>query len=93
MIFLVHYILSIANTINTMRESYTMPSSYDTGPTEYAGKEPTFEKKSVAQRDTGERVVIVDYDKDNGLYVVMDSKSSTIYKIHPDKLSEVVQDS
>lgn len=72
-----------------MRERM-MPTGFDTQPSEYAGQEPEFEKRQAIQTTSGEKVIIMDYLKDEGLYVVSNvdkpGVTSPAYKISPDKL-------
>lgn len=71
---------------------FEMPST-DTEKTEYAGEEPQYENKSIMKTEAGEKVVVMSYFKDKGLYVVMNvDKQDTVspaYKIHPDKLTNL----
>ena len=72
---------------------FEIPSNYDTEKSEYAGKDPVHENRKMMQTASGERVVIMSYLKETGLYVVMNiDKPGTVspaYKIHPDKLVEI----
>lgn len=74
-------------------KKFEMPSNYDTEKSEYAGKDPVYENRQVMQTTSGERVIIMNYLKDFGLYVVMNiDKPGTVspaYKIHPDKLVKI----
>lgn len=65
-----------------------MPQNYDSEKSPFAGQEPDFELKSMAQTADGTKVLIVDYIKDQGLYVVSNvgDERSPLYKISPDKL-------
>ncbi|OGZ99903.1 MAG: hypothetical protein A3C07_03095 [Candidatus Sungbacteria bacterium RIFCSPHIGHO2_02_FULL_47_11] len=58
--------------------------------TEYAGREAEYEPRTVVETTDGERIVIVDYLKEQGLYVVSkidkpDVKSS-LFRISPSKI-------
>ena len=70
-----------------------MPSNYDTEKSEYAGKDPVYENRQAMKTTSGEKVVVINYLKEAGLYVVMNiDKSDTVspaYKIHPDKLIKI----
>ena len=70
-----------------------MPSNYDTEKSEYAGEDPVYENRQVMQTTSREKIVIIDYLKDLGLYVVMNidkpGTASPAYKIHPDKLMKI----
>lgn len=67
----------------------------DTGdPTEYAGKEAEYENGRVMLTDEGRKVIIVDYLKDKGLYVIDNldvaaESISPLYRISPDKLRKI----
>jgi len=69
----------------------------DTGAlTEYAGKDAEYEKGSVMLTVEGRRVMIVDYLKDKGLYVVDNldvtaGSISPLYRISPDKLQKIIE--
>lgn len=73
-----------------------MPSDYDTEKSEYAGKDPEYESRQIMKIASGDRVVIMNYLKDEGLYVVMKIDEpgtvSPAYKIHPDKLQKIEED-
>lgn len=71
--------------------SFEMPVGDTSAPTEYAGKEPEFEKGSVMMTFDGKKVFIVDYLKDKGLYVVGRADDSKIpfYRLGPDKLQKI----
>ena len=76
---------------------FDMPSSHDTNPSDYAGQERQYANKSMMQTTSGERVIIMDYLKDVGLYVVMNVDNpgtvSPAYRIQPDKLVKIEKDS
>lgn len=65
----------------------------DTEKTSYANQEPEFEKRSPAETTDGQKVIIVDYLKEKGLYVVSNvdepGTTSPLYRISPDKLKPV----
>ncbi len=67
-----------------------IPSSDDTESSKYAGREQQYENGNMMETVSGEKVVIMNYLKDKGLYVVMNidkpGSTSPVYKIHPDKL-------
>lgn len=73
--------------------NFEIPLNYDTEKSEYAGKDPIYENRQMVQTITGEKVIIVNYLKDAGLYVVMNiDKPGTVssaYKINPDKLIKI----
>ncbi len=78
---------------------YEMPKPEDYGveASEYAGQEPEFENKSVMVTTAGRKVVIMQYLKEKGLYVVMNMDDpagthSPAYKVSPDKLREIEED-
>lgn len=70
-----------------------MPPDEGESKSEFAGKEPEHELKKVMMTTEGKKVVIVDYVKNLGLYVVSnvdDGESrSPLYRISPDKLKEI----
>ena len=70
-----------------------IPSNYDTKKSEYAGQDPVYKNRQVMKTVSGEKVVIMNYLKDVGLYVVMNldkpGTTSPAYKIHPDKLVKI----
>lgn len=71
---------------------YEMPD--DTSEkSEYAGKEPEYENKSVMLTSDGKKVTILNYQHDKGLYVVMNldetGTRSPAYRISPDKLRKI----
>lgn len=78
-----------------MRE-FEIPSNFDTEPSEYAGQEQMYKNRSMMKTTSGERVIIMNYLKDVGLYVVMNVDSpgtvSPAYKINPDKLVKIEED-
>ena len=64
-----------------------MPTNYDSESSKYAGQERQYENKTVMKTNEGVEVVIVDYLKDKGLYVVTNADGAgPMYKINPDKL-------
>ncbi len=67
-----------------------MPTHYETEPSAYAGKEPEYEGRQVMRTTSGEKVMIMRYLKDEGLYVVTSVDQAGVisppYKINPDKL-------
>lgn len=67
-----------------------MPKYDQSGATEYAGREAEYERKAIVETIDGDRIVIVDYLKDKGLYVVLKiDVSNTInplFRISPDKI-------
>lgn len=71
---------------------FEMPQE-DTEKTSYANQEPEFENRSLAETTDGKKVIIVDYLKEKGLYVISNiDESGTIsplYRISPDKLKPV----
>jgi len=79
-----------------MAREIQIPSNHDTEKSEYAGKDPVYENRQVVRTRTGEKVVIMNYLKDKGLYVVMNidkpGVTSPAYKIHPDKLVKIEED-
>jgi len=60
---------------------------------EYAGKEAEYDNKSVMLTDEGRKVVILNYQKSEGLYAVMNldeaGTRSPAYRISPDKLRKI----
>ncbi len=56
----------------------------------YADKEPEYENKSIMLTDEGKKVIILNYQKEKGLYVVTNVYESGVhspaYRISPDKL-------
>ena len=73
--------------------TFEMPQNYDTEPSKYAGQERVYENKKMMQTISGKKIIIINYNKDEGLYVVMNidkpGVTSPAYKIHPDKLVEI----
>lgn len=71
--------------------NFEIPRNYDSEKSPFAGQEPDFELKSMAQTVDGTKVLIVDYLKDDGLYVVsnVEDEKSPLYKISPDKLKSL----
>lgn len=65
-------------------------------PTKYAGREQEFALKSAMKTAEGKKVIIVDYLKEKGLYVVANidppGTVSPLYRISPDKLSPLEQE-
>jgi len=59
---------------------------------EYAGKEAEYDNKSVMLTDEGRKVVILNYQKSEGLYAVMNldeaGTRSPAYRISPEKSEE-----
>lgn len=51
-------------------QEFPMPSHDESGPTEFAGRDPEFKRRTIVTTDEGNEVVIVNYLKDKGLYVV-----------------------
>lgn len=68
----------------------------DNEPTEFAGQDPEYQPKSMAETPSGKRVIILGYEKEMGLYIVtnFDSEGSVDtggitthqYRISPGKL-------
>ncbi len=60
---------------------------------EYAGKDPEYENRSVMETVEGQKVMILNYLKDKGLYVVMnlDEKEvrSPAYRVSPNRLRKI----
>lgn len=58
--------------------------------TKYAGKDPEYRNREVLQTDQGKEVVVVDYLKNLGLYVVSETEQdgivSPMFRISPDRL-------
>jgi len=71
---------------------FEMPQE-DTEKTSYANQEPEFENKSLVETTDGRKVIIIDYLKAKGLYVVSDiDKSGTtspLYRLSPGKLKPI----
>jgi len=71
------------------------PEEYDTEPSKYAGQDPDYENQTVMSTDSGKRVIILQYLKSEGLYVVTNvdepGTRSSAYKINPDKLIKIDQ--
>jgi len=59
--------------------------------TEYAGREPEFKSGEVLPSFDGNRVAIVDYLIDKGLYVVsrVDKPNMPLYRLRPDQLKRI----
>lgn len=72
---------------------FEMPSNCDTEKSEHAGKDPVYKNRQVMKTTSGGKIVIMNYLKDTGLYVVMNiDKPGTVspaYKIHPNKLVKI----
>ena len=70
------------------------PEEYDVEKSEYAGKEPEFEIGEIMMTTSDKKVLIMDYLKDEGLYVVTNidnpGETSVAYKVSPDKLKKIV---
>lgn len=70
------------------------PEEYDIEKTEYAGKEPEFSIGEIVMTTSDKKVCIMQYLKDEGLYVVMNidepGEVSPAYKVSPDKLKKIV---
>jgi hypothetical protein len=71
---------------------YEMPN--DTSEkSEYAGKEPEYENKSIMLTSDGKKVTILNYQKDKGLYVVMNLNEvetrSPAYRVSPGELIKI----
>ncbi len=67
-----------------------------TNKSEYAGREPEYENKSVMLTEEGKKVQILNYLKEQGLYVVMNldevGTRSPAYRISPDKLKKIEEE-
>lgn len=53
-----------------MPREFSIPRRGGSGPTEYASREPEFARLSIVETDEGEELVIVNWLKEDGLYVV-----------------------
>ncbi len=75
-----------------MLERY-IPENMDTKPSQYTGQEQVHETKKVMETNKGQKIMIMGWDKENGLYLVSNidkpGEASPVYKIHPDKLREI----
>ncbi|MFA5777378.1 MAG: hypothetical protein WC906_02990 [Parcubacteria group bacterium] len=71
---------------------YEMPNDASEK-SEYAGKEPEYENKSVMLTSEGKKVTILNYQQDKGLYVVMNldevEMHSPAYRISPGELRKI----
>lgn len=69
---------------------FQMPNYDQSESTEYAGREAEYERRAIVETIDGESVIIVDYLKDKGLYVVskIDEPNvrSPLFRISPDKI-------
>ena len=72
---------------------FQMPKYDQSESTEYAGREAEYERRAIVETIDGESVIIVDYLKDKGLYVVskiskIDEPNvrSPLFRISPDKI-------
>ncbi len=69
---------------------FRMPKYDQSESTEYAGREAEYEHRAIVETIDGESVIIVDYLKDKGLYVVskIDEPNvrSPLFRISPDKI-------
>lgn len=69
------------------------PEEYDVKKTEYVGKDPEFNIKEIVMTTFNEKVIIMQYLKDKGFYVVMNidepGEISPAYKINPGKLRRI----
>lgn len=71
-----------------MRE-FKMPTGYDSKPSQFARQERQHENKKLMETTEGVKVIIVDYKKEEGLYVVENADGSgPLYKVSPNKLVE-----
>jgi len=75
---------------------FEMPKMDGSEATEYAGKEPEYENRSVMLTDEGQKVVVLNYQKEAGLYVVTNvdeaGTRSPAYRISPDKLKIIEEE-
>ena len=70
---------------------FQMPKYDQSESTEYAGREAEYERRAIVETIDGESVIIVDYLKDKGLYVVSKigdepNVRSPLFRISPDKI-------
>jgi len=65
-----------------------IPTDYNAGKSSYAGQEPEYRDKQIMQTKDGRTVTILQYLKNDGLYVVMEvgTTRGPAFKINPDKL-------
>ena len=70
-----------------------MPPDYDAEKSEYAGQDRVYKNRQIIKTISGGKVIIMDYLKDEGLYVVTNidgpDTASPAYKIDPDKLVQI----
>lgn len=70
-----------------MTREFPMPSRDESEPTEFAGQEPQFARQALVTTDQNEDVIIVDYLKDKGLYVVSrEDGHGPLFRISPARL-------
>lgn len=70
-----------------MPREFSMPKRDENEPTEYAGQEPEFARLASVRTDDGEEVVIVNYLKEQGLYVVSRKDGQgPLFRISPARL-------
>jgi len=74
---------------------YEMPDDISEK-SEYANKEPEYENKSIMLTDEGKKVIILNYQKEKGLYAVINvyepGVHSPAYRISPDKLRKIEEE-
>jgi len=75
---------------------FEIPKTDTSEPSEYAGKEPEYENGSVMMTNEGKKVVILNYKKESGLYVVTNvdevGTRSPAYRVSPDKLRKIEEE-
>lgn len=70
-----------------MPRDIPMPSRDESGPAEFAGQEPQFARRTLVTTDQNEDVIIVNYLKDKGLYVVSRKDGhGPLFRISPIRL-------
>lgn len=75
-----------------MGRMFEMPEDNSAEVSKYIGTEPEFERRSVIKTTDGQDVIVLDWLKDKGVYVVTnvdrENTASPAYRISPDKLKK-----